>query len=417
MMTAMTTAAAYVNGSFLTLNVDTGSNPLTSTAFKTLSQQDAVSTGTVPNPTNPTGVPVSKNATTINAFFTGKLNPATGSLPLWGFGWIGNNGVAIPSNSLLGAAARPDSFAHELGHDLGLDHATFGAGSPANLMTAGDTRIIPNTANPLGTLGTTTDQLNTTQQSQVLLSGFMNPIPNVSTPVTDPVARDDFSVSFAPNTGRPNEKLETLTLTAPAGFQFDPDTIFKLLENPDGLTVKSSLSDCTPRDGGESGCSSLVLDFTKGNPFVAGDSLDYTLCVEAHDSCIPVAVDDLAGGTYTYNFETDVDGVPVELFQTTSELTGSGNLTSSSWFPDLLIPSQILNPDTFVGFGTLPCTPVAGSCPPLVLADADPVEDNPAVPEPPSILMLLVALVVLPVAYRFSLSGRRLLEAGLAEPL
>jgi hypothetical protein len=40
----------YVNGSFLTLPVDPNSNPLTSTAFKTLSQQDAISTGTVPNP-------------------------------------------------------------------------------------------------------------------------------------------------------------------------------------------------------------------------------------------------------------------------------------------------------------------------------------------------------------------------------
>src|SRR5262249_32450412 len=281
MMPAMATAAAFVNGSFLTLNVDTGSIPLTSTAFKTLSQQDAISTGIVPDPTNPTGVPVSANATTINAFFTGRLNPAAGSLPLWGFGWIGNNGAAIPSNSLLGAGARPDSFAHELGHDLGLDHTTFGAGGSTNLMTAGDTRTIPSITNPLGTLGTTTDQLNTTQQSQVLLSGFMNPIPNVNTPITDPIARDDFSVSFAPNTGRPNEKLQTLTLMAPAGFQFNPDSVFKLLANPDGLTVRSSFSNCTS-DGEESGCSSLVLDFTKGKPFVAGDSLDYTLCVRAY---------------------------------------------------------------------------------------------------------------------------------------
>ena len=412
MTTAATTAAAYVNGSFLTLNVDAASNPLTSTAFKTLSQQDAISTGAVPNPTSPPGVPVSKNATTINAFFTGKLNPATGSLPLWGFGWIGNNGVAIPSGSLLGAAARPDSFAHELGHDLGLDHTTFGAGGPANLMTAGATRTIPRTANPLGTLGTTTDQLNAMQKSQVLLSGFMNPVPNINTPVMDPVASNDFKVSFASNTGRLNEKLDKLTLTAPADSLFEPNTEFKLQSNPNGLTVRSSLNDC-----GVHGCSSLAIDFTGGAPFVAGDGIDYSLCDLHNGSCVPVAIDDLAGGTYTYNFETDVDGAPAELFQTTSELTGAGDLASGSWFPDLSIPSRILNPDTFIGFGAMPCTLLAGSCPPLVLADADPVEDNPAVPEPPSIWLLLVALAVLTGACRYTPPRRRLLEAGLAQPL
>src|SRR5262249_1113960 len=150
-----------------------------------------------------------------------------------------------------------------------------------NLLTAGNTRALPSTTNPLGTLGTTTDQINTGQQQpQTLLSGFLNPIPNVNTPITDPVASDDFSVSFPANTGRPNEKLDMLTLTGPAGFRFDPDTVFKLLANPDGLTVRSSFTNCMEEeDDDEGGCSSLVLDFTRGKPFVAGDSLDYTLCI------------------------------------------------------------------------------------------------------------------------------------------
>jgi len=105
----------YVNGSFLTLPVDPNSNPLTSTAFKTLSQQDAISTGTVPNPSG------------------------------------------------------------------GCD-----AACAANLMTTGLLRTQPTTSNPLGTLGTTTDQLNQMQQSQVLLSGFMNPIAGVSGTVSAP---------------------------------------------------------------------------------------------------------------------------------------------------------------------------------------------------------------------------------------
>jgi len=53
-------------------------------------------------------------------------------------------------------------------------------------MTTGLLRTQPTTSNPLGTLGTTTDQLNQMQQSQVLLSGFMNPIAGVSGTVSAP---------------------------------------------------------------------------------------------------------------------------------------------------------------------------------------------------------------------------------------
>jgi Metallo-peptidase family M12B Reprolysin-like len=408
-------AVQYANGSFLTVpvaNCAANGTDCQSPQFQALSDQAAISQGTPPTP----APPLSQNATTINTFFIGALTPPSNQPgTLYGLAWVNNNGVAIASNSLTGAGARPDTLAHEIGHDLDLDHTTFGAGGPANLETAGNTRTLPSVTNPLSTLGKTTDQLNTTQQQpQALLSGFINPIPNVNTPITDPVAHDDFSVSFAANTGRPNEKLDTLTLAAPTGFQFDPETQFKLLNNPDGLTVHASFSNCTEGDDWEGGCSSFLLDFTGGKPFVAGDSLDYTLCLKSYSSCIPISIGNLADGTYTYNFETDADGVPVELFQTTSELTGSGDLSSGSWFPDLSIPSLILNPTTFVGFNTLPCTAVAGSCPPLELADGSPIEENPAVPEPPTVLLLLSALAMLPVACRLSSLSRPSFEAGLA---
>jgi hypothetical protein len=410
-------AVGFMNGSFLTLPVTScaaNGTDCQSPQFQALSDQAAISQGKPPTPTPP----LNQNATTINTFFIGALTPPTNQPgTLYGLAWINNNGVAIASNSLLGLGARPDTLAHELGHDLDLDHNTFGAGGAPNLETAGNTRTLPSTANPLATLGKTTDQLSTTQQQpQAMLSGFLNPIPNVNTPVTDPVAHNDFNVSFATGTGRPNEKLDMLTLTAPADFLFKPDTMFELLQNPDGLTVNASFANCSDDD--EGGCSSLVLDFTKGKPFVAGDSLDYDLCEKSYyHPCVPITIDELAGGTYTYNFETDAGGTPVELFQTTSELTGPGDLSSGSWFPDLGFASQILNPDTFVGFNALPCTPVAGSCSPLELADGSPIEEDPAVPEPPTILMLLTALAILPVAYRFSLAGRRSFEAGLAQPI
>lgn len=418
-------AVGYVNSSFLTIPV-ASCNPLgtdcQSPAFQALSQQPAVSSGKVPNPTNPVGVPLSPNATTINTFFIGSLKPPpTQPGTLFGLAWINNNGVAISSNSLSGLGARADTLAHEIGHDLDLDHTTLGAGEPPNLETAGNTRTIPSSANPLATLGTTTDQINmgtASQRAQVLSSGFINPIPNVNTPVTDPVANNNFGISFAANTGRPGEKLDTLTLTAPTGFLFDRDTVFKLLSNPDGLKVKSSFTNCTDDDGdGDVDvCSALVLNFTSGKPFVGGDSLDYSLCDKRDDKCKPIAIDDLAGGTYTYDFETDnAQDIPVEMFQTTSELTGPGDLSSGSWFPDALIPSEILNPDTFVGFNTLPCISVAGTCPALQLADASPLIEDP-VPEPPTILLLVSALAVLPAAYGFSARGLRYSKPALRSP-
>jgi hypothetical protein len=404
----------YVNGSFLTLPVDPNSNPLTSTVFKTLSQQDAISTGTVPNPTNPPGVPVSQNATTINAFFVGTVNPITPpGGTLFGFGWVNNNGVTVAANSLTGLGARPDTLAHEIGHTLDLDHGTFGAGPnasggcdaacAANLMTTGLLRTQPTTSNPLGTLGTTTDQLNQMQQSQVLLSGFMNPIAGVSGTVSAPptaAAAVTFAAATAASTtsfpfhvsfdalGRPGEFLSKLTLQAPEGVFFKSGTFFASLATVHGRIL--------------AGGTELELDFDP-HTFVFGDSLDYTIGVchsgDEEEGCSSGRSDLLLkGGTYTYLFETDnALETPVELFQTTSDLVGVGggieDLTSSSLEPDLMIASQILNPTTFVGFGALPCTPVGGSCPPLVLADADPAEEGtlPA-PEPPSIAILFAGL-------------------------
>ena len=114
------------------------SSTLTSDLFKTLSQQNTI----VINPLaiSKGGTPVAPlggaalmppfsppDPAIVNLFFVNALNPppAIGGT-LYGLAWICNNGVAISSQTF--AQSRPDTIAHELLHNLCLDHGTYGAG-------------------------------------------------------------------------------------------------------------------------------------------------------------------------------------------------------------------------------------------------------------------------------------------------
>jgi hypothetical protein len=136
--------------------------------FLTLSYQKQISQGDptfgppsgAPNtsyPRQPLGWP----PTVANMFFVTTLNPPTQQAggTLYGFSWICNNGAAIAEDtfgfpkSKTSLPPRPDTMAHELGHNLCLDHPTFGAG-PYNLYNAvtnpqgGVVPVLP--TNPLG---------------------------------------------------------------------------------------------------------------------------------------------------------------------------------------------------------------------------------------------------------------------------
>jgi hypothetical protein len=172
------------------------------------------------------------------------------------------------------------------------------------------------------------------------------------------------------------------------------------LDAPGGVTVTPSFFNCTGIE--DDPCQSMLLTFL-GTPFVLGDKLDYTIgvCSKGEDdseegSCERVSSNDLAGGTYQYQFS---DG-----YQTISLLTASGtNLVgSSSWDADQAITGGIgiydLNLLIAADTGRLPCTldPVTGSCPsPLDtgIEDGDPREEGgQPVPEPPSIPIFLAGL-------------------------
>jgi hypothetical protein len=383
------------------------SGQVSSPQFQSLSDQsdqdpNAIKNGGMPSPVPP----LSSDPHTINLFVNTVLNPndtLKGST-YFGLGLIGNNGVVV-DQAIFGSqspifgtrGAVPDAFAHELVHDLGLDHGT--DNTPplmTNLMSAA--RNEPTISGALSALSMgTAAQLNTQQIHNIidpahagvsdpptLTNSFLNPIPNIDTRISDKTTPPDFSVLFSGG-GRPDESLQTLTLTAPAGF--DPNTFFQFRPNgnPDNLTVNSTLTGCTVTR-----CSSLVLDFTGGeNAFVNGDSVDYTLCV-SDEGCVPVSVGDLAGGTYTYDFS---DG-----YQTTSLLqvvNADLILDANSWHPDLAIPTG-LDLALFTPFLTgLPCAmqPGMAACPPLVI-EGDTVDDLIffQAPEPPSVAVLFAGL-------------------------
>jgi hypothetical protein len=65
--------------------------------------------------------------------------------------------------SFNGGLGRLDTMAHEIGHSLGLDHFTFGAGGADNLMTQGSDRSTPGSLANINPDGLDLDKLNTQQ--------------------------------------------------------------------------------------------------------------------------------------------------------------------------------------------------------------------------------------------------------------
>jgi hypothetical protein len=383
-------------GSFLTVPVASclaNGTDCQSPQFQTLSDQAAISIGQTPTP----APPLSQNPTTVNTFFVNSISPPAGTGTLYGLAWINNNGVAIAANSLLGLGARADTLAHEIGHDLALDHTTFGAGSANDLMTAGSTRTSPTSgANAISQLNAgTADQLDSAQQGQVLLSGFMNPIPQVTTIVDPPFTPPSkatplsYKINFVGG-GRPGEQLLQWINTLPAGFTFDIANGFMAtgqigdFSYTEDILGSHGIGSC----GKSNDLCELAIDFTG---FTEGDFLDFTIGVCNSNTKPPdcgLTLADLAGTTISYGFS---DG-----YVTTTDLDTATGI-SDSQNPDLTIPSQTVNPDTFAGASLTPCT--GTTCPALQLADAFPPDEDP-VPEPSSLLIMLSGLIVLFVVGR-----------------
>lgn len=110
----------------------------------------------------------------INLWFVDVIQSSNGLLQ-FGNAWVGFNGVLISDDILdfNNGIGRLDVIAHEIGHNLGLRHSTFGAGDANNLMSSGGVRTVPESIDDIFPDGDRLSQLTPEQIAKVRESDFL----------------------------------------------------------------------------------------------------------------------------------------------------------------------------------------------------------------------------------------------------
>jgi reprolysin-like metallo-peptidase family M12B len=393
---------------------NSGCTSLTSVLFKTLSTPSgpAKATGCKSNCTVPFP---SKTANAINMFFVDQISGTGGSLA--GFAWLNGNGVAVSSSvfsfsSLV--ASRFDTLAHELGHNLNLDHSTNGvnsstcgtSGNPPcnNTLDAGGVRLVAGSSgcsstSPVGLLfdlntglcgtgvssPTPVDQLilgnstTNTQQAEVLLSGFLNPVPNVN--ATAGGGDLSFTVNFPKINqagGRNGEYIFALVIALPQGFQFSNNIFTQTggnavvfgFEQLNGNNGQGNTNCLKPLNGGPS-IQCLEIDFVPGT-FTANTSISFTSDIINKSTGQPATLADVTctppeTGTQCL----DLTYVFNDLLATSSAFAvrdKSGTVTANSQLPDAGVSSTIVDPTNFPSVANLnpPLTLTSPVQPPIL---------------------------------------------------
>lgn len=110
----------------------------------------------------------------INVWFVDEFLSSSGNVQ-FGSAWVDANGVIVSEETIdfNGGKGRPDTLAHEIGHNLGLKHTTFGAGGSDNLLTEGNSRNVPGSVDDIYPNGAGLSRLTTAQINEILNSGFV----------------------------------------------------------------------------------------------------------------------------------------------------------------------------------------------------------------------------------------------------
>ena len=248
---------------------------------------------------------------TVNMWFVEDLDIGPDWI-LFGEAYINGNGVVINGTDVsTWGGGRRDTIAHELGHNMDLEHETLGAGGGENLMTAGTSRDVPGDISHITPDGDNLSQLTAAQITQLRSSPFLGTVAEVlvDTNGSTPYSTDDFFlVDFA--SGPLGMSLSSLTMDlSPVNAFLDPTAADPgAVGTPFALNA-ASMSGVTAGDltisGDTDGSQLLTIDFAAGS-FTEGDSFRFGIDADLYTNIdgYGATPEELMGTLFTFEFDS-----------------------------------------------------------------------------------------------------------------